>query len=626
MTFNKRKAGCTAFRASPHKHIESATWYSYETTGETTPVGKNKSKLNIKKTVITDPAVIQVCRDMAKAIASIYIRDTKTLTCYIWIDGMKKWQAFRSLDDAETILIREIRDNPPEGFNPADGDEAIPQDFISDTMRRADLFGIHGGEGFLPFGEVMYEDAGFVRRNTFRDDGVKPDLSGPLTPDETHILEQFLGGVIRINLCNMRGHKTLPELLHIIHDRQNDSEFLFRYVMHNIAVNYMRPGFNIQTNLAFCGEPGGVGKGYLEDVMGDMLGSQAGSPKDPLSRFNDWLLGKTFIVLNEVEGQFDNKKFNNMIKKRTIETRVPVEEKGIPEYTIPNMANYWLMSNSLFPYEMDSTDRRTIFIRTFNDPDGEIQDARVRFMGDFAARFPRQNVARALAKLCHMIDLDFEVLRYRQTDLARFILRAGAHPFIKFMRSANLTTCIGHDTSKNKFYLRVRDLKEQYSQWRDAHGHSRSTMNLDNEFEKHTQLFQKRHDRFFVNMPNLLAEREGCPYDQDRDVWLTHGEQPNRETLIHTEAPEPQQPQSRLSSYRVQPTPTPQPDPTPAPTQTMDDMIPSDAPPAASVECASVGAVNAETDNFKKSAEYQAALNRVKSNLKQRRDAHGSRH
>lgn len=513
--YKKREAGCAAFKPCDFSSVAHIKW-------------KKPSKTAPHEAEdVTDPAELEIYAEATRAILNRYFYDTKTTFHHVFHPNTCVWQVCRKRDDAVGLLRSSIINFPPDGFNPADRDPEFPTDMIEIVMGRAELYGPHGDSGFWPFGPSLYQANGETRLNKFQDNGINPDLTKPLTSTEQRLLETLLNDIIRINLCNLRGHHSFHDLMQIIHDPKRDDEYAFRYVMHNFAMNYMRPGYNIQTNLAFCGPVLGLGKNYLADLLTTLIGENlVARPNNPTSTFNEWLENSTFVILDEIQNKNFDDSFNEFIKKCSINTYVPVEGKNKTQKSITNMANFWILSNSLMPYKTDMTDRRTIFIRTFHDSDATKENERKTFARDFVTEHKNdktQALAHAMAKLCHMMDIDENLINtHRSTELGKMICRQSGSVFSKFLTDVRLADLITTPTD-NRAYFKIRDLHNEYNDWRERNGYSKTAKaNMTTDMTAISAITLDRN-RYMVDKNALVAFRSGVPLDKSADDFTPSG-------------------------------------------------------------------------------------------------------
>lgn len=509
--WHERAAGCNAFTKCTFPLI-NITSYPLYTTTEITDAATGKKHAFASLTPDTNPANLAVYNDFARAIAGICVPNFAKREWSIYINTARKWNDYSRKTDAANVIHRELKNHP-------DGQPAM--DFIEWMMNDASMWDVSGGDGFWPMGDHVFMKNGVIMKNTYRNDGINIPINEPFTDDEKTMLSDVINDIIRINLCNKRGNKNFDELWDIIHDTANDDEYEFRYVIHNIAMNYMRPGFNIRTNLALCGQPGGMGKNYLENLMVRMIGqSLCTSPSNPTGPYNEWADNHTFIVLNELQNQSNNDEFNQKIKTTTIENTIAITQKYRDQRMVSNMANYWLFSNSLTPYKTDSTDRRTIFIRTFNDESTSITDGRKRAADDITSKYDDDDVAHALAKLCHYMEIDTDVLKYRQTELAKKVIANSFSLIEQFLKSENLADYISTDASKKSDknqYIKINDLFNGYNAWAKSLGYEQITKpHFKSEFSAHPDWFKFSNKKWWV-LDGFIDARDGCPVDVDPD-------------------------------------------------------------------------------------------------------------
>lgn len=472
-----------------------------------------RGKTSIIHVVENDPDMVDEYQNQTKALLSSYVFDKSDSQHYVFNKKHQTWQSISSQKNAAATLLTEIRTNPPAGYNPNNGEPEISNYMVEYVTEHPELQGAFGGECQMPFAGHMFFRDGRIYLNSWRDQSLVVDLTVPLTPDEESIVTSMLN-IIRINLANLRGEKTFQELADIINDSSNHTEFQFRYIVQNMAVCYMRPGYNIRTNLALCGQPGGVGKNYCASLMETMLGRNlCHHTKEFTSQHNGWIYGKTFVLLDEIENADKNPLFNTFVKRNTVESTVTVREMRKDEVTVQNHITYWLFSNSLFPYKTDATDRRTIFIRTLHDSDSDFEQSRIAVMRNFAEKHSISDVARAIAKFFHMINLDIAVVdTYRKTDLSRYIQDQSKNSLEKFFMLSDLSCCIKQELGRSRWML-SRDWKSYYLKFCESH-ELKQIPNATSELVVFSWRY-KSGKNFYVDIEVLEKYRNGWPYDTE---------------------------------------------------------------------------------------------------------------
>lgn len=123
------------------------------------------------------------------------------------------------------------------------------------------------------------------------------------------------------------------------------------------AVRY--PGQRINATVLLRSEHG-VGKGFLaETLLPGLLGkSSVGTVAlgDVAGQFNDALVGKTLILIDEV---YKNPESTvNTLKSIQGNKTITLRRKHIPDTTVDNFLNFIMSSNDYFPLPLEREDRR----------------------------------------------------------------------------------------------------------------------------------------------------------------------------------------------------------------------------------------------------------------------------
>ena len=123
------------------------------------------------------------------------------------------------------------------------------------------------------------------------------------------------------------------------------------------AVRY--PGQRINATVLLRSEHG-VGKGFLaETLLPGLLGkSSVGTVAlgDVVGQFNDALVGKTLILIDEV---YKNPESTvNTLKSIQGNKTIVLRRKHIPDTTVDNFLNFIITSNDHFPLPLEQEDRR----------------------------------------------------------------------------------------------------------------------------------------------------------------------------------------------------------------------------------------------------------------------------
>ena len=141
-----------------------------------------------------------------------------------------------------------------------------------------------------------------------------------------------------------------------------------RWFLDYIAWIIQHPGEKTSFFPLITGKPG-TGKSYVAVKLGLILGSKnvVVVPAERLQqRFNSWMVGKTVIVLDELErGDW---KFYNTLKPLVTQPDMLVEEKGINQYVMPATFNFFCFSNEEMPMRLTADDRRIAFYSSPAEP------------------------------------------------------------------------------------------------------------------------------------------------------------------------------------------------------------------------------------------------------------------
>lgn len=121
------------------------------------------------------------------------------------------------------------------------------------------------------------------------------------------------------------------------------------------------PGVRMKYGLLLASTAQGVGKTTLCEIMRVLVGERNSS--NPIaqqiinSSFNSWIGGKRLIYVNEI---YEDKSWTayNKLKTYVTDPSIRVNEKFLPEYTVPNWAHFILCSNSELALRLEDQDRR----------------------------------------------------------------------------------------------------------------------------------------------------------------------------------------------------------------------------------------------------------------------------
>lgn len=189
------------------------------------------------------------------------------------------------------------------------------------------------GITFAPGGELYIDDTrqtGHRLLNTWRGWGAEP-VQGDVTP-YLRLMSRVFG--------------KLPE------KQQQFARQWFAYPLQH-------PGTKLHTALVLHG-PQGTGKSLIAKYH-RLLYGDAGAEKtqtDLDSAFNSWIKNKCFVQGEEVTTRESRRSVAELLKSWITGHTVPINEKYIPAYTLPNKANFCLTSNHEDALYLEDSDRR----------------------------------------------------------------------------------------------------------------------------------------------------------------------------------------------------------------------------------------------------------------------------
>jgi len=156
-------------------------------------------------------------------------------------------------------------------------------------------------------------------------------------------------------LVSTRDAGPFIEFLQRLFPVQEERHYFRDWLAH--AVRY--PGQRINATVLLRSEHG-VGKGFLaETLLPGLLGkSSVGTVAlgDVVGNFNDALVGKTVILIDEV---YKNPESTvNTLKSIQGNKTIVLRRKHIPDTTVDNFLNFIMSSNDHFPLPLEQEDRR----------------------------------------------------------------------------------------------------------------------------------------------------------------------------------------------------------------------------------------------------------------------------
>ncbi len=135
----------------------------------------------------------------------------------------------------------------------------------------------------------------------------------------------------------------------------DDDDIAINHVMDFIAHLVQRPHERVNHALLITSEAKGIGKSTLGTVIRKLVGERnahAVQSKDLKSRFDDWLMGKLVVQVDEiyVHGNWD---LANKLKPLITEPSVSVNVKCSPQISVHNFARFIIFSNHSAPIDIE---------------------------------------------------------------------------------------------------------------------------------------------------------------------------------------------------------------------------------------------------------------------------------
>lgn len=126
-----------------------------------------------------------------------------------------------------------------------------------------------------------------------------------------------------------------------------------------LAYPLQHPGTKLFTAVVMFGTRHGTGKSLIGLTMGQIYGSNFSeiSQADLESGFNEWAIGKQFVLGDDVTGS-DRRAHADQLKKMITQKELRVNQKFVPTYVVPDCLNYYFTSNQPDAFFLEDDDRR----------------------------------------------------------------------------------------------------------------------------------------------------------------------------------------------------------------------------------------------------------------------------
>lgn len=153
---------------------------------------------------------------------------------------------------------------------------------------------------------------------------------------------------------------------HVFGDDGNARSWFERWA----AIQVQQPGVKLYTAVVLCSIEQGTGKTFLAYALGQVFGKnfmQIGAT-DLRSAFNQWAYAKQLILGEEIAGGEDKRLDADLLKSLITQTKITVNKKYQPPFTVEDHANYIFTTNHPDAFYLEETDRRFFVHRLRNGP------------------------------------------------------------------------------------------------------------------------------------------------------------------------------------------------------------------------------------------------------------------
>lgn len=156
------------------------------------------------------------------------------------------------------------------------------------------------------------------------------------------------------------GVKPFLQLLEIIFGTHKEGKEAMHWFLQWCAYPIQHPGAKLYTSVLLWSSAHGVGKTLVGYVLGRIYGKKNWievKQKDLHGDFNSWAKEKQFIIGDEITGS-DSHEVADQLKNLITSDTIRINEKFVPQYELPNVANFLLTSNRASALYLEDDDRR----------------------------------------------------------------------------------------------------------------------------------------------------------------------------------------------------------------------------------------------------------------------------
>lgn len=173
------------------------------------------------------------------------------------------------------------------------------------------------------------------------------------------------------------------------------------------------PGTKLFSAVVVWGPHHGTGKSFIGYILRDLYGENGIKIGDEElnGTYTWWAQNKQFIMGEEITGT-DKRQASNKLKDLITGERVPINEKYLPSFTLPNTINFYFTSNEPNAFFLQDTDRRFFIheVKGGPHPDGDA----------FYDKITAWRTNGGLSALRYYLENDIDVSSFRPKGAAFF--------------------------------------------------------------------------------------------------------------------------------------------------------------------------------------------------------------
>jgi len=154
-------------------------------------------------------------------------------------------------------------------------------------------------------------------------------------------------------------------ITHLLNDDEDDIHWLLSW----LAYPLQNPGAKLNTAVIMFGAKQGTGKSLVGVSMEYIYGEnfQAIMQRDLTSTFNDWAMGKQFIMGDDITAH-KNAGEADVVKKMITQSEISVNQKYLKPFKVADTVNFFFTTNRPNAFTLDQDDRRYFVIDVKRGP------------------------------------------------------------------------------------------------------------------------------------------------------------------------------------------------------------------------------------------------------------------